>query len=191
MIQPVIQTRTNTFTDWEPFGGAEITEDGLFVIPDTAEIDAGFSLGEYQALEDAYPMVFTGEGSIVVTVWGTDSKALDIYFKFAQTTDIDPENDFVSETTIPSGDTSSYVINVPSQDINFDTLTMHITNNDTGNYIGEGISGGLMSKVSQQRMMQDILAIDFDGSKGQDNNQEILQLMMTPIFIFGIPITLK
>ena len=54
--------------------------------------------------------------------------------------DLNPENDFISETITISGDTSAYVINVPSQEINlFDTLTMHITTNNTGNNVAAGM----------------------------------------------------
>ena len=101
---------------------------------------------------------------------------LDIYFKFAQTTDINPENDFISETITISGDTlSAYVIDVPSQDINlFDTLTMHITNNEHWNSIWGVACGGLsVESVSVTDDARNSSNQIFDGiAKPQDNNQK-------------------
>ena len=89
-------------------------------------------------------MIFTGDGSIVVNAFVSDGSSIDVYFKFAQTTDINPENDFISEPITINGDSlSAYVLDVPAQGINlFDTVTMHIAN---GN-IEESEEYGLVSK---------------------------------------------
>ena len=196
--EPISPTRTNTFTDWEPFGGAEITDDGLYIVPNTAETGAGFSLGTFQAQErEAYPFIFTGEGSIVVSGSVPNGNSFDVYFRFSQTTDTNPENDFVSDPITISGNTlSANVINIPSQEINlFDMLTMHIESNSGNPGLNEveganlGLSIETVSITDDARNSSNLI---LDGiAAPQDNNQEILQLMMTPIFYLWNPYNIE
>ena len=145
--------------------------------------------GEYQAgVRDAYPISFTG-GDIVINASVTDGSSIDMYFKFAQTSDSSSRNDYITEPITISGSTSTYVIDIPSQGINiFDTLTMHITTNNTENGNGKSISGGLLVNsvsVTDDEYSGNVIIDDIPAP--QDNNQELLHLMMTPIFYLWNP----
>jgi hypothetical protein len=191
--------RINLFTDWEPFGGAELTEDNCFLIPDTAEDSAGFTIpySQIEGLQDT-PLQFSLDGEINFFAYVPDGSSVDLYFKFAQTTDVNPDNDLVTETISIVGSTlDQYTIDIPAlEEINlFDSVTVHILQRDTMVCFGD-----IIDDTEDVEIINPILLFsDFvsggllvdDVAKGQDNNQEILHLMMTPIFYLWNPYNIE
>ena len=134
---------------------------------------------------NAYPFLFFEDGSLKFNASVPDGVSADIYFKFSQTTDINPDNDYITQTISLSGNLASeFSIDIPSQGLNlFDSLTMHIVAKNTN------ISLNSVTITDAARSSGGLI-ID-DVAKGQDNNQEILHLMMTPIFYLWNPYNIE
>ena len=112
----------------DPFGGSEITEDGNFIIPDTSEATAGFTT-TYTQSQEIYeaPFFFFDPGSLVLNASVPNGGTVYVYFRFGQSTDINPLNDYVTDP-IPIGGNlaSDFSITIPAKGSIYLTLSQCI-----------------------------------------------------------------